>query len=327
MVLKKLIALFALIVGAGSASTFAQTPKVLKTAYVPSLSFAPAFLAAEKGYLEREGVQLEFQTVQGAADVVSLLATGQLDLALVNVGATFFNGAARGFDTKIVGGISAYPVDPETRGPAPILARKALVDSGAIKALVDLKGRSFASNAPGGIVEYSLAREMQKVGLPFPAVKIERMAFPSIVIAMANGAVDSAVLPEPLATSAISKGIGVPIVRNPVPGTLVGSVLFGKAVLADPNTGAATLRALRLAVNELQSDAQFFTASNLAIWSKYTKVPTATIAMISTYSFPRDLVLDTKSLMDQQKYLIEIGLVKTEVPLDKLVDRRFVVTR
>lgn len=301
--------------------------RTLRAAYVPSLSFSPVFLAVEKGYFQAEKVSVNLQVVQSVSDAIAFLGIGQLDLAFGNISDTLFNAINRGVDVKIVASMSYAPKDRSVLSPTPIFARKALWDSGAVKSMADMKGRKIALNARGGIVEYQVDQSLRRSGLSIKDVQIETIPFPDMPIAMANAAVDGAIMPEPISTAARARGVGAVLDSNPAPGVLITVVLFGKNLLAQPEAPVANavLRALRRAANELQSPGAILSRENLQVWSKFTKIPAETVAKGAPYVFARDLALDFGSLLDQQKFLVEGGRISTQLPVERLVDSRFVV--
>jgi NitT/TauT family transport system substrate-binding protein len=220
--------------------------------------------------------------------------------------------------------MSYYPKDASVLSPAPIFVRKALADSGAVTTVSDLKGKKIALNARGGIVEYLFAERLKRANLTIADIGIEILSFPDMTIALSNGIIDAAILPEPITTAARERGLGVVLERNPVPGALAQALLFGKNLLADAEAplADAVLRALRRAGNELQSPQAIMAEGNLQIYSKYTKVPPETIRKTAPYFFTRDLAVDVANLMDQQKYLVDSGRIARALPADRLVDRR-----
>jgi len=320
--------------GSGGAVMVAQAgqpgkrpARKLRGAYVVSLSFSPLFLAVDKGYFQAENLDMEIQVVQSAADVVAFLGIGQMDIAFGNISDTLFNAINRKVDVKIVGGMSYTPKEAGILSPTPIFTRKALFDSGTVKSMADFKGRKIALNARGGIVEYQVSQSLRRIGLSIKDVDIETMPFPDMPIALTKGAVDGAIMPEPIATSARERGIGVVIDPNPAPGIVVTTVMFGKNLLAEAEAPVANavLRALRRAANELQSPEAIMSRENIPIWSKYTKLPAETVAKTKPYVFARDLALDVDNLMEQQKFLADGGRIPAQLPVERVIDSRLVI--
>jgi NitT/TauT family transport system substrate-binding protein len=312
---------------AKEAAAVAKPLQKLTGAYVTSLSYSPLFLALEKGYLRDAGIDLQLQEVRSASDTIAFLGRGDIDVAFGNIGVPLFNAIDRGVDVKVVAGMSAYPKNAATLSPAPIVVRKALADSGEVKSVQDLKGRKVAFNTRGGIIEYLVAGALAQAGLKIADIQVATIPFPDMIVALANGAVDAAVMPEPISTAARDRGVGTVLAPNPVPGALATTILFGKNLLTDAQAPAAKslLQALRRAANELRSANDIMSDANLQIWSKYTKLPVPLIRKTAPYNFPNDLALDTASLLDQQKYLVESKQIAKPLALDRLIDSRFAI--
>ncbi len=85
-----------------------------------------------------------------------------LDVSMGALNAGFFNAQKEDLDLRAVAALGVQP------GPViatPLLARKDLWDSGAIKNGANLKGRKVAANTPGSIPEYLLTLILQKYGM------------------------------------------------------------------------------------------------------------------------------------------------------------------
>jgi len=299
----------------------------LKVAYVPVLAFGPLYRGLAKDYFSAAGIDVDLTVVQSASDAIAFLANGQLDVALGNVGAPFFNAVNRGLEVRVVAGNSVNPPDAPTLASAPMLVRRQLVDDGLVKSPADLKGRKVAINAPGGIQEYSLGKVLEGTSLSMADLEVQMLAFPDMLAALTNGAIDVAMVPEPFSATAREQGVAAVLVPNPSPSATVTAVLFGGTLLSPDKerVARAFLGAMRKAANELQTEQEIFAPENLTIWNQYTKVPEADIAKGAPYTYARDLALDPQSLLDQQQFLIRAGRVdfKEPLPQDKIVDTRF----
>ncbi len=326
--MRRLFALLALAALAG-APVNAQTQgdgrkmEIVKGAHLKSLSFSPLYLAMEKGYLREEGIEVELQIVQSASQVVAFLGAGQLDMAFGNIGAPLFNAAGRDLKVQAVAGMSYYPADPKVRSPAPVIASKALVDSGAIKSVADLKGRKFAFNTRGGVIEYLATGALTRAGLKISDIDIVTLEFPSMATALSNGAIDAAILPEPLATSTLQRGLGAVIDPNPEPGAMATILMFGPTLLDDKRaaTAAALLRALRRAAAEIATPESVMSSAHIDIWAKATELPPALIARTAPYVFHPKLAVSAQDFQRQQKLLEANALIPAGVPRDKLISR------
>ncbi|HEX6511046.1 MAG TPA: ABC transporter substrate-binding protein [Chloroflexota bacterium] len=308
-----------------------QTHTVVKAAYVPVVAFSALYRAVDKGYFADEGIDMDLTVVQSASNAIAFLGSGQLDAAFGNIGDSFFNAVNRNLNVRIVGGITYSPHDPQTPTSAPLVVRKQLADSGAVKSPADLKGRKVALNAQGGIQEYLLAHSLQAAGLSVGDVDSVVMAFPDLPAALKNGAIDAAQPPEPFLTNSLEQGIISMLVANPVPGSLITALLYGGNLLAPGKESVANsvLKAVRRASNELQSRDQILSDENVAIWSKWSKIPAAEIRKEILNVYAENLVLDANSVLDQQQYLLHADRLeyKQALPESSLIDARFVMKK
>jgi len=299
----------------------------LRAAYLKSLSFSPLFLAMEKKYFEEEGLNIELDAVQSASDVIAFLGLGRLDLAFGNIGTPLINAGERNINVRVVAATSYYPADRATLAPAPIIVRKPLADSGAVKTLADLKGRKVAFNTRGGVIEYLVGGAAQRAGMQVSDFDVVTLPFPSMSAALANGAVDGAVMPEPLATAVREQGIGAVLDPNPLPAALATVLMFGPSLLegAGEENGKKVMRALRRAAADLDAPAKIMSADNVQIWAKHTELPASLIAKTAPYVFDPQLAVSVSDLMRQQAFLRASGQISTTLSMDKILDRRFAI--
>jgi hypothetical protein len=86
-----------------------------------------------------------------------------------------------------------------------LLIRPDLAD--AIKTPGDLKGKIIASNGPGSVTTYEVAKILGKDGVGIKDVDIKILSFVNMGIALTNKAVDAALVIQPWATQYVEKGI------------------------------------------------------------------------------------------------------------------------
>ena len=188
--------------------------KKVKMGYVPVSIFAPVFVAKEKGYFAEQGLDVTLEPFPGGSDPVVLTASGQLDLGIGGAGPAFWNAIAQGLPIKVIapGHAEGNPV------ATPLMISKEDCESGAISSVADLKGKKVSVNARGA-TEYWLSQALGTAGLTLDDIDLQTLAFPDAVAALASGAVDAAMVGEPLATKAEQDGIAVRLATDfPGPG-------------------------------------------------------------------------------------------------------------
>ncbi|HUB96711.1 MAG TPA: ABC transporter substrate-binding protein [Stellaceae bacterium] len=168
---------------------------------------ASLFLAYRRGYFDREGIKITFVGGGSAAsDFVSALGLNQVQVAAGSPNAGFFNALNRGINIRIVADWS-HVGGPEDKTFS-LLARTDLMESGAIKTLADLKGRTIAVGpSHGSVNDIMIAEALKKGGLGLTDANLVLMGFADGIAAMASRKIDAALLIEPLVTQAETKGV------------------------------------------------------------------------------------------------------------------------
>ncbi len=226
----------------------AQTKPALhiRVVHVPVLIFAPLYVAIERGYFTREGLDVELIGTPGGTSAFVEMASGRAEAVVGGLGAGLFNAAARGLDFKVVG--PAHLERPPVSTPL-VVSRRAY-DAGEIRAVRDLRGKRVSVNVLGSATEFWLNAAMLHGGLTLADVRPVEVNFPEVPAALANGAIAAGLLGEPLATLAEDRGQIVRLSEDFINGVQVTAVYFGGEFMrrqADHAVGFMTawLRACR----------------------------------------------------------------------------------
>lgn len=186
-----------------------------------------------KGYYKDLGIEIVPTSFRSGQELVNLLAAGQLDVGLTVSDAGFFNAVLRGVDMKIVAD-KGYNLP--NKGYYRLAIRKDLADQ--IKDYKDLKGRTLGVVATASMDYVFLLRVLAKGGLAEKDVNVQVIrAFPDMVTALANKAVDGALIIEPFITQGEDKGVLVPW-KEPVdyaPDEQVAIAVYGEKMLKNPD--------------------------------------------------------------------------------------------
>src|SRR5262249_56519060 len=91
-------------------------------------------------------------------------------------------------------------------GYVSLIVRQDLLESGQVRVLADLRGRTIAKLAPCDAGDPPLQRGFDKAGLTREDLELVHMPFPDMNAALANNAVDAACQLEPLITLPIERG-------------------------------------------------------------------------------------------------------------------------
>jgi NitT/TauT family transport system substrate-binding protein len=182
-------------------------PVTLKVGTVNSTSDGGIFIAMEKGYFAAEGITIDAENFQTAAQMIAPLGAGQLDVATGAIAAGIFNAAARDVPLRIVADKGSTP-SPAWDFNA-LMVRKDLLDSGQVKDYADLKGLTISTTAKGNSTEVDVAKALEKGGLTLADINYVNMSFPDMISAFANRAIDAGIIIEPFISRIESQGTAV----------------------------------------------------------------------------------------------------------------------
>jgi NitT/TauT family transport system substrate-binding protein len=297
----------------------------IKVGYLPVTGYAPYYLGVEKGYFEEQGLTIELERFDSGSKMIAPLSTGQLDVGAGEPGTAMFNGAHQGLDMKAICGLAAQKPG---YGGVPILLRAALSESGEVTSPADLSGKKVGVNVLRGMTEYTIARALEQGGLSLDDVELVTLSFPDMPAAFANGAIDLANLPYPLAQKAVSDGSAMVLLGgDEIAGTIQNGVMyFGKRMLEPENKEVAVrfmmafLKGLRELIDENWSNPE-----NLEIISKYTNLPPEVIESSTKSYYDPNCDFVFPSLEDIQDYYVGNGYTEYTEPLSltDVVDESF----
>lgn len=294
--------------------------KKITVGFIPVLIFAPVMLAHDKGYFADHGLDVQLEPLAGGSDMVVLTANGDFDIGLGGTGPAFFNAVDRGIALKLIA-----PLHFE-RGKAatPLVVSKKRFDSGEITTPGDLKGKKVAVNARGA-TEYWLDTALRTDGLTIDDIDLQTLPFPDVPAALDSGALDGAMLGEPLVTQAEKKGLVVRLDAD-FPEDFQPTFVWVNPDFATKTPELATgfMAGMLQGCRDLWGD-DWDSDENLAILEQYTKVPPDLIREASRTWCEPNGDIHAEDLNTLQTFFAGRGLLEYDTPLDveKIIDRSF----
>jgi len=167
--------------------------------YFPNIDHAPAMVAKEKGYFEKElgkNVKVEYKTFPDGGAFMTALKTGDIDAGLVGPGPVM-NNFTNGADVKIIAGASS--------GGTSIVASK----KSGIQSVKDLNEKTFITPGVGCTHDVQMETYLQAYGIKSARIggKLKHVTGnPAQYASMfETGKVDAAAVPEPWATELVKE--------------------------------------------------------------------------------------------------------------------------
>jgi NitT/TauT family transport system substrate-binding protein len=307
----------------------ARAAETVKVGIINSLSDVTLFMAIERGYFREQGLEVDPISMDSGGKMIAPLGSGELDAGGGASSAGLFNALDRGIDIRVVA--DRTTTWPESEYQA-VVIRKALVDSGQVKTLADLKGRTFGVAAPGIGILAVIDAAAQKGGIQYGDIKKVYMSFAEQLVALSNGAIDGIISIEPYGTMAADAGIGVQFMNTETffPRDEIGMVFYSEAFAHDH---AAT--ATRYMVAYLHASRDFMASVKdgriqgpgadfvLGVLSRHLGIKPDLGRRIWAQRVDPDGQVNVASLRRDWEFYRAQGLIKGVVPPEKVVDMRF----
>ena len=302
MKMSRAIAVASLVVLAAAPAAWAQAKPTVKIGYIPTDSFAALFLLADR-HPPAAGINVETVRLAGGSEIVSQVATGQLQLGGAGMGAAGFNAVVSGLPVEYVAPLHSGYVEDY------FVVRKALWGK-EVKRIADLKGRAVALNVRGAAVEWILDLALRRDGLTIKDVQVKLMPFPDMVPALESGAVDAAILSEPFPTLAEDKGVAVrPLTKapgaKPVP---ITAIFWNKEwAAANPDLANRVMVAYLKAARDLALGDGWQGDKTLDVIVKFAPAKPEVLKKARPHALDANLEMDASVLDSMQKFNAELG--------------------
>ena len=274
----------------------------LRIAVLPIIDTLPMFVAESEGLFDKQGVNVEFVPVASAPERDQLLAAGQAD-GTVNetLAVMLFNKDAVQMQAV------RYALRPtEQSGHFFILAS----GQSGITDAQGLKGIEIGVSQ-GTVIEYVTERLLQAEGLT--ADEIKTIAVPKIpdrMALLASGELKAGVLPDPLASLAISQGAILVLDDSAHPEYGFSVISFRKEVIdANPDAVRGFLAAIEAASAMVNHDP----AKYSSVLSDNNLVPPPLLATYKVPLFPAAGVPSEEEWSDALNWAREKGMLTADV--------------
>jgi NitT/TauT family transport system substrate-binding protein len=309
---------------AAATASAAPAPATMKFGQVGTISDSAIFIADAKGYFKDQGITLDLQTFQSAANMTAPLGTGELDAGGGAPSAGLFNAINSGVQLRIVADKGSLTPG---HGYEAVIVRKALADR--VKGPKDMKGLKISIASRDIVPEYSLDAYLRTGGLTIADVSVVTLAFPDMVAALANGSIDVAVPTEPTATRILDAKTGVLITRTDtvVPGEQTAVILFSEKLAKQKDVAVrfmkAYLQGARFYNDAFDKKDPAKRKEAIDILAKATKIDAALFERMVLPGIDPNGAVNTKSLEAAQSYFVTKGSQQKALEMSKVVDSSF----
>ncbi len=325
------------LIGAAAASglaapAIAQNKKIVVGA-LPFTSHSASFIAAERGYFNDAGLDVELRFFQAAQPMAVAIASGDVDYAVTAISGGLISLADKGA-IKVIGG--ALSEEPGIDGQK-ILASDAAYKAG-LTSPAGLDGKKFGISTAGSSFHYMGSRIAQAEGAEMSFTPLQKVG--AIIGALKSGQIDAwSIVPhiaKPLAGSGAVHIIGN--VSDYLPNYQVTTVFTSAKNAADERDQTGDfLKAFGMGVSDYNSTMIDKSGGEQGIDEMvdlihkyvYTDRPREKAApgiINGTMRLNENARLNTASVQDQLAWFQSEGLVDAGITMDTFVDTSYVET-
>lgn len=309
--------------GAGAMPAAGQPRVPVTIASVPSVPSASTYLALDKGYFRDAGLDVTVERIDSLSKALAMIATNRIQVAQGGISAGYFNAVAKGLPVIMALEGGSTPLYHQ------ILVRPDLKDR--IKAPADLKGRRVALSAPGSNAIYEIGMMLASAGLRIGDIDIKYIAFSQMAVALANGAVDAALMVAPFTDLAVEQKIGHPWIDpekfvNPLPMTNLAYVANIDWIRQNGDVARRLFVALARAGRDYCQAYHHGPNRDEVIGTLVgNKIVTdrAVLDRMQWQARSPDGRFSLASLKSMQAFFKQEGILESEVPAGKLADNSF----
>jgi ABC-type nitrate/sulfonate/bicarbonate transport system substrate-binding protein len=172
--------------GAGSGSSDDGGASTIRASYVPAATWLPAWVAADEGLFEAQGLDVELTPVQNLSTLPPLLGR-QVDIAPATA-PELFKSVGQGLDVQAVAGGTIVTAEK----PA-----AALIGGPDATTIADLDGASIASPSVGAGMHLATLKMLDENSIPADAVQATELPFPNMPDQLKAGRVDAVETVQP----------------------------------------------------------------------------------------------------------------------------------
>jgi NitT/TauT family transport system substrate-binding protein len=309
-----------ILLGGGSMLCAAGDKVVFRVA--KRLSSAVAHIALAEGYFADEGLDIELFWSDSSGIVIPSLAQGKVDVSTTGqFDASFINVIERGARIRLVAARTVHATDG--CGYFSFVARSELIDSGRLDEPAGLKGLRVVTERTAGSYYY-WSQLLAKSQLTFDDVEPVNVPYAAVPTALAQGRVDLSSQAEPWPTRSAQTGKARiwKSVADVLPNHQSSYLVFGRRLLDErPDLGHRFMAAYMRAVQQYLAEGK--SPRNIEIVASQTQMSREELHQMCWPHVVADGRIDPSSLQRYQEWALAEGMIDAIVPLEKLVDDRF----
>lgn len=292
---------------------------------LPLTSSAPLFIAMDKGYFAREGLDIEPQWFDAAQPLTVATAASRIDVGGTGITASLYNMAATGQKIYIVADKGR---EEKGYSSSTLMISKENYAKG-INSLKELKGKRIGVTQIGSTFQYMLGRMLEKENMNLNDVEIVPLGkISGMMAALKSGQIDACILNEPNVGKAEKEGYAKALL--PVSDLIdyqVSAIFFSPRFCLEKDKALRFMRAYNDACrfyydNGIKNKSPEGHQEVIAIIAKYVKAPVEDIEASLPY-IDREGKIMRDDIAKQIEWYKKQDLLRGDINVDNIVDEGF----
>lgn len=269
--------ILALALTASALSVFAQTKLVV--GYTPANAFMPAFVAKDKGFFAKRGLDVTLQTVPQGSTIAGAMAGGTMQVGTLTA-PVYLLSVEGGIDTQIV---AASTYQAKSNPTIALMAR----EGSNIRSAADMKGKRMGVPGLNGVNHVVAMKWLENNGVPRNQVTYVETGFAQMGDLLKGSQVDLVVPVEPFITRLEQTKVGYQVTVPTITDSYLESfyIMMRDFVQKNPKAARDFREALREAVAYIKSNEADARKTQVT----YLKLPEAAAASIKLPTFAVDV--------------------------------------
>lgn len=172
----------------------------LAIGYVPNGDFVPVFLAQEKGYFAKAGLETTLTPIPIPSNVPAALTSRSIDVGPATA-VNLFQTAENGLDLVAITGYNRNLAGKE---PAQLILKTGL----PFKSPADIEGKRIGTPGIFSTFDLFLRTWLRKNNVPFDKITQVDVTFPPMLDMLKSGQLDAVLAVDPFRTQIVKSGVG-----------------------------------------------------------------------------------------------------------------------
>ena len=297
--------LLAAALAASSTHVAAQTKLIV--GYTPANAFMPAFVAKDKGFFAKRGLDVTLQTVPQGSTIAGAMAGGTMQVGTLTA-PVYLLSVEGGIDTQIV---AASTYQAKSNPTIALMAR----EGSNIKTASDMKGKRMGVPGLNGVNHVVAMKWLENNGVPRNQVTYVETGFAQMGDLLKGSQVDLVVPVEPFITRLEQTKVGYQVTVPTITDSYLESfyIMMRDFVQKNPKAARDFREALREAVAYIKTNEAEARKTQVT----YLKLPEAAAASIKLPTFAVDV--KTEDVDFWVKLLKDFGVTKGTATAQQVV--------